>query len=60
MSDLSDRLFQIHGTGNCHICGQPKVSDGSPICSYPHGMVQVRAVDQDRPEGFWIWEYPNR
>ena len=53
---MSD-LLKIHGDGNCHICGQPKISEGADICSYPHGMIPVKAVDPEHPEGFWAWEY---
>jgi hypothetical protein len=52
----AEKLLEVHGDGACHICGQPKSGVGSPICSYPHGMLPVTAVDADHPEGFWTWK----
>ena len=49
-------LLEVHGNGVCHICGEPKIGEGSPICSYPHGMLPVKAVDAAHPDGFWTWE----
>ena len=49
---------EIHGDGNCHICGKPKAGEGNSVCSYPHGMVPDKAVDADHPEGFWTWKLP--
>ena len=55
MSDLLD----IHGDGDCHICGKPKIGEGSSICSYPHGMVPDKPVDPAHPDGFWTWKRPS-
>lgn len=43
---------EIHGDGNCHICGKPMAGKGSDYCSYPHGMVPVEEVGA----GMWAWE----
>jgi hypothetical protein len=51
-------LQEIHGDGNCHICGKPKAGEGENICSYPHGMMSDKAVDAEHPEGFWTWKMP--
>lgn len=51
-------LEEIHGTGNCHICGKPKAGEGDSVCSYPHGMVPAAPVDPSQPNGFWAWEQP--
>ena len=48
------RVYQlrgIHGDGNCHICGKPKVAEGSINCSYPHAMLP----DQEISPGMWSW-----
>jgi len=28
------------------------------FCSYPHGMIPVKAVNPEHPEGFWSWALP--
>ncbi len=55
-----DKLTEIHGDGNCHICGRPKREVHAPnsVCSYPHGMVPVKPIKDGKPEGFWAWDYP--
>lgn len=58
MTEPSERdleLLRVHGAGDCHICGKPKASGGSPICSYPHGRLPAKLVDQNHPEGMWTW-----
>lgn len=57
MNQTTAALRLIHGTEICHICGLPKAEEGRSICSYPHAMVPVKAVDQNHPEGFWTWEH---
>ncbi len=54
----NQELLEIHGDGNCHICNQPKIGPGGGYCSYPHGRIPVKAIDDKHPEGFWAWEYP--
>jgi len=46
-----ERLVEIHGSGNCHICGEPKVKEGKGICSYPHRMLP----DEEVSPGMWSW-----
>jgi hypothetical protein len=58
-SETTAALRLIHGTELCHICGLPKAEEGRSICSYPHAMVPVKAVDLDHPEGFWTWSEPD-
>lgn len=50
-----DDLIKIHGDGICHICGKPKIAKGLSICSYPHAMVPIKAVDEKHPDGCWTW-----
>ncbi len=61
MSELDDdqrkaKLIEIHGDGNCHICGNPKIGEGKGPCSYPHGRVPIKVVNSSHPEGFWEWD----
>ena len=49
--DEARALRGIHGDGNCHICGKPKVAKGSPVCSYPHAMLP----DKEISPGMWSW-----
>lgn len=58
-SPTTAALRLIHGDDLCHICGHPKAGEGASICSYPHAMVPVKAVDEAHPEGFWTWEREN-
>jgi hypothetical protein len=53
-------LLKAHGDGLCHICGLPKITMGSPICSYPHARIPERAVDDSNPDGFWSWVFPEQ
>lgn len=48
-------LIRIHGEGLCHICGKPKIEEGSDICSYPHAMLPLAPSDPNNPDGFWTW-----
>ncbi len=54
--DRQQQLLEVHGSGKCHICGKPKVEEGLSICSYPHGMLPIKPVDENHPNGFWSWE----
>jgi hypothetical protein len=53
---LLKQLLEVHGHGNCDICGQPRVEIGQNICSYPHGMLPKKDVDV--ASGMWAWELP--
>jgi hypothetical protein len=55
---MADRLelIKVHGDGLCPCCGKPKIEEGETICSYPHGMLPVKPVDHEHPDGFWKWE----
>lgn len=55
MTDRAKLIEEVHGAGNCHICGKPKIAAGSSTCSYPHGMMPIKAVDHEHPDGFWTW-----
>ena len=33
--DERDELLEVHGDGNCHICGKPKIAAGSPDLQLP-------------------------
>ena len=59
MKEQIDALLEVHGDGNCHICGKPRREEGSSICSYPHAMLPIKPVDPAHPEGFWKWERLN-
>lgn len=52
---IRDDLLAVHGDGNCHICGQPRIAEGLGICSYPHARLPVKPVDSGSPAGFWEW-----
>lgn len=47
-------LQEVHGDGNCHICGKPMAGKGSEYCSYPHGRVPNQPVGG----GMWTWKLP--
>lgn len=57
---IEEKLLEVHGEGDCHICGKPRAGKGSDICSYPHGMLPPAPIDKNHPEGFWGWERPSR
>ena len=54
MNNNTINLQKIHGSGNCHICGKPKIGKGNENCSYPHGMIPDKLVDEDNI--FWSWK----
>lgn len=56
-TEAEKKLREIHGNGTCHICVKPMAEEGLSICSYPHGMMPVKAVDAKHPDGFWVWEH---
>ena len=58
-AEIEAALTAYHGDGDCHICGKPKVGEGSSICSYPHGRVPDKPVDPAHPDGFWTWKIPH-
>lgn len=47
-------LLKVHGSGNCHICGEPRAAKGSQWCSYPHAMLP----DKEVAPGMWSWRGP--
>ena len=54
-------ILEIHGVENCRRCGMPKAArhgKDNSFCSYPHGMIPVKAVNSEHPEGFWSWALP--
>jgi len=57
--NVEQRLLEVHGDGNCHICGKLKRLEGLSICSYPHGMLPDEPVSLEHPEGFWSWKLPS-
>lgn len=61
MPTLADRLAEVHGTEDCYICGHPRrlPHPKLSICSYPHGMLPIEAIDPVHPEGFWSWANTN-
>ena len=57
-NEKSVRLFRVHGYGNCHICGKPKIEQGEMWCSYPHGRLPTATVNPNK-RSFWVWDKPN-
>ena len=57
---ILQQLIRVHGRGKCHICGKPKAEgvDENSVCSYPHGMLPVKPVDEDHDDGFWEFGVP--
>lgn len=57
---MTKTVDEVHGEGNCSICGKPKKEKHSAngFCSYPHGMIPTKPIDSDHPEGFWSWGFP--
>lgn len=52
-----EKLLEVHGDKDCHICGLPRKEMGSPFCSYPHGRLPV---DRIPGTNMAIWKLPEQ
>lgn len=56
MSSTEDqRLQEIHGSSDCHICGHLRWKEGGPFCSYPHGRLPENPQEEPAIEAQDGW-----